>query len=49
METGGAVAWTAPLVVGLAVWNVSSFPVGMAAMLVASALVWLVYERPTRE
>ena len=47
MELGPAVVWTAPLVVGLVVWYVSSFPAGMVAMLAASALVWLVYERPT--
>ena len=48
METGPAVVWTAPLVVGLAVWYAVSFPAGMLAMLAASGLVWLVYERPNR-
>jgi len=44
METVEALAWTAPLVVGLVAWQLLSFPVGMLAMLLASAVVWLVFE-----
>jgi hypothetical protein len=44
MEVPDALAWTAPLVVGLVVWWATSFAVGMLAMLLASALVWFVFE-----
>ena len=44
MDVPDALVWTAPLVVGLAVWWATSFAVGMAAMLLASGLVWFVLE-----
>lgn len=44
MDTVEALAWTAPLVLGIVAWQAFSFPVGMAAMLLSSAVVWFVFE-----
>ena len=44
MDVPDTIFWTAPLVVGIVVWQVASFPVGMLAMLLSGALVWLVLE-----
>jgi len=45
VDVPDALVWTAPLVVGIVVWQVASFPVGMLAMLLSSALVWFVLEQ----